>query len=119
MNLDGDSVNQFQEKPDGDNAWTNGGFFVLEPSVLDRVTRDQTSWESDVLPILAADGHLSAYRHLSLWQPMDILRDQQWLYVLLKRVAFSRLFFYAPYPLAFLLAFAGYSGKMTVWAVNS
>ena len=76
LHLEGDAVNQFQEKPDGDNAWINGGFFVLEPSVLDRITGDQTSWEADVLPLLTADGQLSAYRHQGFWLPMDTLRDR-------------------------------------------
>jgi glucose-1-phosphate cytidylyltransferase len=49
---------------------------VLEPSVLDRIDEDQTSWEADVLPKLAADGQLSAYRHLGFWQPMDTQRDR-------------------------------------------
>ena len=76
LHLDGNSVNQFQEKPDGDNAWINGGFFVLQPSVLERITEDGTSFESDVLPQLAADGQLSAYKHSGFWQPMDTLRDR-------------------------------------------
>lgn len=76
LNLVGHSVQQFYEKPDGDNAWINGGFFVLEPSVLDRISGDSTSWEADVLPQLAADGQLSAYRHSGFWQPMDTLRDR-------------------------------------------
>ena len=76
LHLEGDAVNQFQEKPDGDNAWINGGFFVLEPSVLDRISGDETSWESEVLPQLAADGELTAYRHSGFWQPMDTLRDR-------------------------------------------
>lgn len=74
--LEGDSVRRFQEKADGVNAWINGGFFVLEPSVLDRIAGDQTSWEADVLPQLAADDQLSAYRHQGFWQPMDTLRDR-------------------------------------------
>lgn len=76
LNLKGGAVNQFQEKPDGDNAWINGGFFVLQRSVLDRISEDRTSFESDVLPQLAADGQLSAYRHSGFWQPMDTLRDR-------------------------------------------
>ena len=76
LHLDGDAVRQFQEKPDGDNAWINGGFFVLQPSVLDRIAEDGTSFESDVLPQLAADGQLSAYKHPGFWQPMDTLRDR-------------------------------------------
>ncbi len=76
LHLEGDSVKRFQEKPDGDNAWINGGFFVLQPSVLERIAEDRTSFESDVLPQLAADGQLSAYRHPGFWQPMDTLRDR-------------------------------------------
>ena len=76
LHLVGDAVNQFQEKPDGDNAWINGGFFVLEPSVLDRIAEDRTSFESDVLPQLALDGQLSSYKHRGFWQPMDTLRDR-------------------------------------------
>ena len=76
LQLNGNTVNQFQEKPDGDNAWINGGFFVMEPSVLDRIRGDLTSWEADVLPQVAADGQLSAYRHQGFWQPMDTLRDR-------------------------------------------
>ena len=66
----------FSEKPDGDNAWINGGFFVLEPDVLELIETDLTSWEDDVLPKLAASGELSAYRHQGFWQPMDTLRDR-------------------------------------------
>jgi len=76
MHLEGDMVRQFQEKPDGDNAWINGGFFVLEPSVLTRISGDSTSWEIEVLPQLAEEGQLSAYRHPGFWQPMDTLRDR-------------------------------------------
>ena len=76
LHMDGDSVLDFQEKPDGDNAWINGGFFVLETSVLDLIDRDSCSWEGDVLPRLAEIGQLSAYRHRGFWQPMDTLRDR-------------------------------------------
>ena len=76
LHLESDIVNQFQEKPDGDNAWINGGFFVLEPAVLDHINGDATSWEADVLPRLAADGQLAAYRHQGFWQPMDTQRDR-------------------------------------------
>lgn len=68
-------VDSFKEKPDGDGAWINGGFFVLEPSVIDRIEGDSTVWEQDPLRSLAHDGQLSAYRHLGFWQPMDTLRD--------------------------------------------
>ena len=76
LHLDGNSVLNFQEKPDGDQAWINGGFFVLEAGVLDLIDGDGTSWESDVLPKLAVAGQLSAYRHRGFWQPMDTLRDR-------------------------------------------
>jgi len=76
LHLKGDAVNKFQEKPDGDNSWINGGFFVLEPSVLNLISGDLTNWEADVLPKLAVDGQLSAYRHRGFWQPMDTLRDR-------------------------------------------
>ena len=76
LHLDGSRVLSFQEKPDGDNAWINGGFFVLEPSVINRVTHYQCSWESDVLPRIASEGQLGVYRHTGFWQPMDTLRDR-------------------------------------------
>jgi glucose-1-phosphate cytidylyltransferase len=76
LHLEAGTVHQFQEKPDGDNAWINGGFFVLEPSVLDLIEGDGSSWEADVLPQLAVSGQLSAYRHTGFWQPMDTLRDR-------------------------------------------
>lgn len=76
LHLEAGAVQQFQEKPDGDNAWINGGFFVLEPRVLDLIEGDASSWEGDVLPKLAASGQLSAYRHNGFWQPMDTLRDR-------------------------------------------
>ena len=74
LELVGNKVESFKEKPEG--GLINGGFFVLEPSVLDRISGDLTSWEADVLPRLAADGELSAYRHGGFWQPMDTLRDR-------------------------------------------
>ena len=76
LHLEAGAVRKFQEKPDGDNAWINGGFFVLEPSVLDLIKGDGSSWEADVLPQLAVSGQLSAYRHTGFWQPMDTLRDR-------------------------------------------
>ena len=76
LHLEGDAVTRFQEKPHGDNAWINGGFFVLQPSVLNRIDGDSTTFELDVLPQLAADGQLSAYKHSGFWQPMDTLRDR-------------------------------------------
>ena len=68
-------VRAFREKPVGDGAWVNGGFFVLEPSVLERIDGDDTLFERDPLESLAADGELVAFRHAGFWQPMDALRD--------------------------------------------
>jgi glucose-1-phosphate cytidylyltransferase len=70
-------VDSFSEKPDGDGTWINGGFFVLEPCVIDRIDGDATVWEQDPLRSLAHAGQLSAYRHDGFWQPMDTLRDRQ------------------------------------------
>ncbi len=69
------AVRAFQEKPEGDGAWVNGGFFVLEPEVLDRIAGDDVAFEGPPLEGLAADGELRAYRHHGFWQPMDTLRD--------------------------------------------
>ena len=73
---DGQSVVAFREKPKGDDVWVNGGFFVLEPSVLDRIAGDETAFEREPLDSLARDGELGAYRHNGFWQPMDVLRDK-------------------------------------------
>lgn len=69
-------VDRFMEKPEGDGAWINGGFFVLEPDVVDRVDGDGTVWERGPLRSLARDGQLTAYRHDGFWQPMDTLHDK-------------------------------------------
>ncbi len=69
------AVLSFEEKPVGDGAWVNGGFFVLEPAVLDRIEGDAMPFERAPLESLAADGELRAYRHRGFWQPMDALRD--------------------------------------------
>lgn len=66
----------FREKPKGDGAWVNGGFFVLEPSVIDYIDNDSTVWEQQPLEKLAKEGNLSAFRHSGFWQPMDTLRDK-------------------------------------------
>ena len=72
-------MNCFHEKPDGDNAWINGGFFVLNPAVIDLISGDDVMWEREPLQALAAQGELTAYRHNGFWQPMDTLRDRQML----------------------------------------
>ncbi len=79
LKLNDSIVSSFQEKPAGDGAWINGGFFVLEPSVLDLIEGDETSWESTPLVKLAAQGDLHAYQHKGFWQAMDTLRDKNQL----------------------------------------
>ncbi len=68
---------RFEEKPEGDGGWINGGFFVLAPGVLDYIDGDATIWEREPLERLAADGQLAAYRHDGFWQPMDTLARQE------------------------------------------
>jgi glucose-1-phosphate cytidylyltransferase len=76
MRLDGERVIEFQEKPAGDGAWMNGGFFVLSPAVADYLEGDDTVWESEPLRRLAEEGKLASYRHTGFWQPMDTLREK-------------------------------------------
>ena len=71
-----DLVDSFQEKPDGDGSWINGGFFVLNPSVIDIIKDDNTIWEEEALPNLANNKQLYAYKHHGFWQPMDTLREK-------------------------------------------
>jgi glucose-1-phosphate cytidylyltransferase len=79
LDLDGDCVRGFQEKPQGDGGWVNGGFFVLSPKVLDYIEDDATTWEREPLQQLAAEGQLRSYFHRGFWQPMDTLRDKAML----------------------------------------
>lgn len=72
-------VRSFKEKPKGDGAMINGGFFVLSPSVLNYIPGDQSTWEQEPLNTLAESGQLMAYEHAGFWQPMDTLRDKQLL----------------------------------------
>jgi len=72
-------IASFREKPRGDGAWVNGGFFVVEPAALDYIESDSTIWEQEPLRQLARDGKLSAYRHEGFWQAMDTLRDKNYL----------------------------------------
>lgn len=74
--LEGERASFFHEKPAGDGAWINGGFFVLEPEAIDYVEGDAISWEREPLERLARDRKLAAYRHHGFWQPMDTLRDK-------------------------------------------
>lgn len=76
LEIEGDSIRSFQEKPQGDGSWVNGGFFVLEPSVFELLKDDTTIWERDPLEKLASSDELSAYKHNGFWKPMDTLRDK-------------------------------------------
>ena len=71
-----DIVEKFQEKPDGDGSWINGGFFVLNPSVLDLIENDQIAWEDEPLNNLAKNNQLYAFRHEGFWHPLDTLREK-------------------------------------------
>ena len=79
INLDGDRIISFQEKPDGDGAWINGGFFVLSPKVIDFIAGDATMWEREPMESLAREGQFAAYLHHGFWQPMDTVRDRDYL----------------------------------------
>lgn len=76
---EGDVVKGFMEKPRGDGGWINGGFFVLSPSVIERIENDQTSWEATALAKLAEQEELITFEHHGFWQPMDTLRDKNHL----------------------------------------
>jgi glucose-1-phosphate cytidylyltransferase len=77
VDIDGDEIVGFREKPKGDGAWINGGFFVLEPQVIDYIEGDDTYWEKEPLENLAKDGQLMAYKHVRFWKAMDTLRDKR------------------------------------------
>ena len=79
LGLSGHKVNGFQEKPQGDGGWINGGFFVLSPRVIDYIESDNTVWEKEPMERLAQEDQLSAYFHNGFWQPMDTLRDKMHL----------------------------------------
>lgn len=72
-------VSNFQEKPQGDGGWINGGFFVLQPDAFDYIRDDTTIFEREPMEQLASAGQLAAYRHQGFWQPMDTLRDKEGL----------------------------------------
>ncbi|UVL77190.1 glucose-1-phosphate cytidylyltransferase [Pseudomonas putida] len=76
LDVHGEQVRGFQEKPAGDGAWINGGFFVLEPAVLEYIQGDATTWEDEPMRRLAEDGQLMSHLHRGFWQPMDTLRDR-------------------------------------------
>ena len=79
LDIQDDQVNQFTEKPKGDGALINGGFFVLSPKVFARITGDDCVWEKEPLQGLADDGNLMSFTHKGFWQPMDTLRDNLYL----------------------------------------
>jgi len=79
LDIDAGKVNSFKEKPKGDGAMINGGFFVLSPKVLERISDDACIWEQEPLIGLAEDGELMAYEHQGFWQPMDTLHDKMTL----------------------------------------
>ena len=76
---DGDMIASFTEKPEGDGAWINGGFFICDPSVLELISNDHCVWEREPVQSLAQAHQLAAYHHRGFWQPMDTLRDRQYL----------------------------------------
>ena len=76
LEIKNNMVTSFHEKPDGDGAWINGGFFVVNPKALDYIENDSTSWESRPLDKISFDRELMAYCHKGFWQPIDTLRDK-------------------------------------------
>ena len=79
LNLSGDQISEFSEKPQTREGWINGAFFVVEPGVFDYIDGDDTQWEKEPLERLAEDGQLMAFRHTSFWQCMDTMRDKHLL----------------------------------------
>ena len=79
LDISGNKVNSFMEKPKGNGSMINAGFFVLSPQVIDYIEDDRTLWERDPLERLASEGELSAFHHYDFWQPMDTLRDKVYL----------------------------------------
>jgi len=79
LDMDKNRIVSFNEKPLGDGAWINGGYFVLSPKVLDYIDGDDTTWEKEPIEKLANEGELSAFKHKGFWKPMDTLRDKNQL----------------------------------------
>ena len=79
LNITKNIVTNFQEKPEGVGSWINGGYFVLSPKVCDRIESYETSWEAEPLVELAKEGELVSYEHGGFWQPMDTLREKNFL----------------------------------------
>ena len=76
LGKDETKITSFREKPDGDGAWINGGYFVVNPKAIDLIDGDETTWEREPLERLASTGNLAAFRHSGFWQPMDTLHDK-------------------------------------------
>jgi glucose-1-phosphate cytidylyltransferase len=76
LNMEQHKITGFEEKPQGDGGWINGGYFVLSPKVIDFIEGDDTVWERGPMERLAMEGNLSAFVHKGFWQPMDTLRDK-------------------------------------------
>jgi glucose-1-phosphate cytidylyltransferase len=79
LEMQGDQIVEFSEKPQTKEGWINGAFFVLEPEVFDYIDGDDTHWEKEPLERLARDGQLMAYRHTAFWQCMDTIREKRYL----------------------------------------
>jgi glucose-1-phosphate cytidylyltransferase len=79
ISFEGESVKQFNEKPENGATWINGGFFVLEPKVLEYIEGDMVSWEEEPIKNITKDGELVAYKHPGFWQPMDTLAEKKLL----------------------------------------
>jgi len=79
LDMEGNKVRHFEEKPHGDGTWVNGGYFVLSPEVMNYIENDETSWEKGPLEALAHADALSVYKHRGFWHPMDTLRDNKHL----------------------------------------
>lgn len=79
LDMEGSAVRGFLEKPQGEGGWINGGFFVLSPKVIDLIADDTTSWEVEPMQRLAREGNMVAYEHAGFWQPMDTLREKNYL----------------------------------------
>ena len=79
IKTDKNKIVGFQEKPEGDGGWVNGGFFILSPKVIDYIADETTVWEASPMEKLAENGELSAYFHHGFWQPMDTLREKKYL----------------------------------------
>ena len=77
LRLVNDQVSEFQEKPAGDGAWVNGGYFALSPGIFPFLGGDGSSFETETLPTIAATGKLGAFKHFGFWQPVDTIRDLQ------------------------------------------